>query len=355
MSRFLNRQLQPMKAYTPGEQPSGRTFIKLNTNESPYPPSPAVIRAVNEALLNDLRLYSSLTGSPLREALAEQLGVEADQVVVANGSDEILALAMYAFGERGVTYPDVTYGFYQVWADFYGLKRRVVRLTGDFTIRPEDFHRNEAMVLLANPNAPTGIALELDALREIARKNPDHIVLIDEAYIAFGAESALPLIDEFENVLIVRTFSKSHALAGARLGYAVGNEALIRDLDKVRFSFHPYNVNALSAHLGAAAIADRAYYDDLSKKIIAARAYTMEALTGMGFEALDSSANFIFARHPMLYGDAYVQKLRERGILVRRFDGERIADFARITIGTISQMERVVSETRDILREENYL
>ena len=352
MSRFLRPAYQSMKAYVPGEQPRIANLIKLNTNESPFPPAPEVIEAVNRSEVERLRLYSDPSLRGLREAIAVRHNLDVVQVTAGNGSDEILAFAFLAFGADGAVFPDITYGFYPVWARLFGMETTVVPLADDFTIDVSDYLADNRMPVIANPNAPTGIALPLEAIERIVRANPNHVVIVDEAYVEFGAQSAVELIAQYGNLLVARTFSKSHALAGARIGYAMGHPALIEDIERVRNSFHPYNVNRLSLLAGAAAMRADTYYVDCREKIINTRAYTAAALAELGFESLPSQANFLFARHPKINGGAYYRALRERGILVRHFDLPRIKDYNRITIGTMDDMRALISATREILEAD---
>ena len=252
MSRYLSERLQALAPYVPGEQPKVK-LIKLKTNESPFPPAPGVKEAV-AAAAGTLQLYNDLAATKLTRLLAETYGLKENQITVSNGSDEILAFAFQAFGGHGLVFPDITYGFYPVWAELYGLDAKIIPLDADFSIDISDYQGNDRCIVIANPNAPTGKALPLSALKEIAEKNPDQVVIVDEAYVDFGGESALALVPEFDNVLVVRTFSKSRQLAGARLGFAMGSATLIDDLNRVRFSFHPYNVNSLTQAAGAAAL-----------------------------------------------------------------------------------------------------
>ena len=348
MSRFLSERLQTLEAYVPGEQPRVK-LIKLNTNESPFPPAPGVKEAV-AAAADSLQLYNDLAAAKLTRLLAETYSLNENQITVSNGSDEILAFAFQAFGGHGLVFPDITYGFYPVWANLYGLDAKVIPLDKDFNIDISDFRGNDRCIVIANPNAPTGKALPLSAVKEIAERNPDQVVIVDEAYVDFGGESALALVPEFDNVLVVRTFSKSRQLAGARLGFAMGQAALIDDLNRVRFSFHPYNVNTLTQAAGTAALQQTAYYESCRQAIMDTRAWTAEQLQRLGFKVLDSKANFVFASAPGMSGGEYQKKLRERSILIRHFDLPRIRDFTRITIGTKAQMEALVQATKEILK-----
>ncbi len=350
----MSERYASLKAYVPGEQPRDRSYIKLNTNESPYPPAPQVIEALDCKEVEDLRLYSDPECKYLREALAKQYGVAPKNVMVGNGSDELLSFAFMAFSDRnrGVSYPDISYGFYPVFADVHGITKRGIPLRSDFSICAEDYYNSGTMIVIANPNAPTGICLSVEDIENIVKANPDNVVLIDEAYIDFGGESCIPLTAKYDNLLVVQTYSKSRSLAGARLGYAVGNEELIADLDRLRNSTNPYNVNRLTLRAGTAALQGQAYYDRNNIEIIQSREYTGDIINNMGFELTDSKANFIFARHPRLSGKELYQGLRERGILVRHFDKPRIADFVRISVGTREQMDLLIISLKEMLADE---
>ncbi len=348
MSRFLCKQAQGLKAYVPGEQPKIQNLIKLNTNESPFPPAPGVKEAVEKAA-ESLQLYNDLSAAKLTRLLADTYGVKASQVFCGNGSDEVLAFAFQAFGGHGLVYPDITYGCYAVWTGLYHLDAKIIPLKEDYSIDPADYRGNDRCVVIANPNAPTGMALPLSAVAEIAGNNPDQVVIVDEAYVDFGADSAVTLLGEYENILVVRTFSKSRQLAGARLGFAIGSEELIQDLNLIRFSFHPYNVNSLTQAAGTAALEQPEYFEACRQSIIDTRAWTKEELEQLGFRVLDSKANFLFASAPGMSGAEYQRKLRERNILIRYFDQPRIRDFVRITIGSRDQMERLIEATKELL------
>ena len=348
MSRFLSGQNRGLKAYVPGEQPKIRNLIKLNTNESPFPPAPGVMEAVKHAA-SSLQLYNDLSASKLTGMLAAACGVKEKQVFCGNGSDEVLAFAFQAFGGGGVAFPDITYGCYQVWAGLYHLDAKAVPLEEDFTIDPARYRDCGRCVVIANPNAPTGVALPLNAIAEIAKSNPDQAVIVDEAYVDFGAESAVKLLPEYENLLVVRTFSKSRQLAGARLGFALGSEEMIADLNLIRYSFHPYNVNSLTQAAGAAALEDPEYFERCRNAVIETRTWTKTQLEGLGFRVLDSKANFLFAAAPGMRGAYYQRKLREKNILIRYFDGDRVRDFTRITIGSQEQMEKLIVATKELL------
>ena len=296
-----------------------------------------------------LQLYSDLSALKLRTLLAESCGVQPDQVTVSNGSDEILAFAFQAFGDCGLAFPDITYGFYPVWAALYGLDARIVPLDQDFRVRAADYYGCGRTVVLANPNAPTGIALPLAEIARIAETNRDNVVIVDEAYVDFGAESAVKLLKDHENILVTRTFSKSRQMAGARLGFAVGSRELIGDLDRVRYSFHPYNVDSMTQAAGAAALMQPDYFEACRKSTMETRAWTRDQLEGIGFSVLPSKANFLFAKPPKISGKACQDALRERNILVRRFDLPRVKDYLRITIGSKEQMNALIRALKEMI------
>jgi histidinol-phosphate aminotransferase len=338
--------------YVPGEQPRGG-FIKLNTNESPYPPPPSVRAALSGAAAT-LNLYSDPDGAALRGKLAAYHGVSADNIVLGNGSDETLAFAFQAFFEApgGVWFPDVTYGLYKVLASLYGIPYREIPVGDTLEIRPGDYAGAGAGIVLASPNAQTGLALSEGDIRQIVESNHDNIVVVDEAYADFHGAGVIPLTREYRNLLVTRTYSKSRFMAGARLSYAVGDTALIADIDSVRRSFNPYNVNSMTLAAGEAALDESAYYRERWEMIIQTREKTAERLRSLGFELTESSGNFLFARHPGASGKELFGRLRERGILVRRFDEPaRIADRLRITVGTGEQMSALTDALESILTE----
>ena len=352
MSRFLAERYAHLEAYTPGEQPTDMKYIKLNTNESPFPPSPGVIRAISEQSVRELRLYSDPDCGILRRTIAQHFGFDKQNVFVSNGSDDILNFSFMAFcdGTRcGVAFPEISYGFYQVYADLYGVDAKRIALEEDFSIRVEDYCGNDRTVVIANPNAPTGIALSREQIERIVASNPDHVVLIDEAYVDFGGESALELVKRYDNLLVVRTFSKSYSLAGARLGFAIGHPDLIADLEKIKYSTNPYNINRLTLLAGTAAIEENDYYMENCKEIIRNRSYLTDALRAMGFTVLPSCANFIFAKSDAIGGEELYLALKARGILIRHFTKEKIKDYNRITIGTIEEMHALTDAIREIL------
>ncbi len=349
MSGFLDPKFQTLEAYTPGEQPRDMQYIKLNTNESPYPPAPRVVQALTREQGQLLRLYPDPTGQALKERLARLYGVAAENVFLGNGSDEILNFAFLAYGAKGVVFPDISYGFYQVYADLYGLERESIPLKEDFSLDCRDYCGKGKLVVIANPNAPTGMAVSPEQIRQILLSNPDAVVLIDEAYVDFGGETCLPLIREYPNLLVVRTFSKSRCLAGGRLGYAFAQPELIRDLEKLKYSTNPYNINRLTLALGQATVDADEYYRDICEKIVESRRWTAGQLEALGFQVLPSQANFLFARSQAVDGEALYQQLKKRGILVRHFTAPRICQYNRITIGTQAQMEAFLDAVKEIL------
>ena len=351
MSTFFSSYLANLSPYTPGEQPQDKKYVKLNTNESPYPPSPGVAAVLNSQEAADLRLYSDPECKELKKALAGYYGVAPENVYVGNGSDEALNFAFlaYATDGRGVAFADITYGFYPVFADLYHIPVQIVPLKADFSLDPKDYYGLNKTIVIANPNAPTGLALSRGEMEGIIKANPDSVVVVDEAYVDFGAESCVALTKQYSNLLVVQTYSKSRSMAGARLGYAIGNAELIRDLETVKFSTNPYNVNRLTLKAGAAAIAQQDYYTENCKKIMDTRAYTKEQLEKLGFTVLDSKSNFLFAKKPGVDGGAIYRGLKDRGVLVRHFDKDPIRDYNRITIGTREQMDILLSKLEELL------
>lgn len=349
MSRYLKASYEQMEAYTPGEQPRDMDYIKLNTNESPFPPAPAVVDAMTAEQVELLRLYSDPTGKALKEKLAGLYGVESENIFLSNGSDDILNFAFMAYGENGALFPDITYGFYPVFGELHRVDFEEKPLNADFTVNKEDYLNQNKLIVIANPNAPTGISMDTDAIEEILKSNPDGVVLIDEAYVDFGGKSVYPLIEKYENLLVVRTFSKSRCLAGGRLGYAIAPKALIADLEKIKYSTNPYNINRLTLLLGEKTVEAEAYYQEKCQEIARVREKTAAELKALGFEVLPSDANFIFARTPAMDGETLYLELKKRGILVRHFTKEKIKDFNRITIGTEAQMMKLIETVKEIL------
>lgn len=353
MSRYLKQNYQELEAYVPGEQPRDMEYIKLNTNESPFPPAPQVAAAMTVEQVELLRLYSDPTCKALKDKLAALYGVQPENIYVGNGSDELLEFAFMAFSQDGVLFPDITYGFYTVFGDLFRADYQQIPLKDDFSVDYRDYCGKNKMVVIANPNAPTGLSIPVWQIEEILKSNPNHVVLIDEAYVDFGGESCYPLIDKYDNLLVVRTFSKSRCLAGGRLGYAIGPTALIADLEKLKFSTNPFNVNRLSMVLGEATVDAEAYYQEKCREIIIIREETTCQLREMGFEVLPSQGNFVFARSEKIGGEALYLELKKRGILVRHFNGQRIKEFNRITIGTADQMGKFIKTVREIVMGES--
>lgn len=354
MSRFLDSRLNCLSPYVPGEQPRniGR-LIKLNTNENPYPPGDKVKSALASADCDQLRLYPDPDTTALIAAAAQVYGVKHSQILPGNGSDELLAFCFQAFGEQGFAFPDISYGFYQVWADLYGTHYTQIPLHSDLTIAVDDYAWQTGTIIIANPNAPTGLALPLADIRHLLEQDKDRLVIVDEAYVDFNEENALPLLAEYSNLLIIRTLSKGYSLAGARIGLAIGSDDIIDDLRRIKFSFNPYNINRLSLLAGEAALLDQAYFQQCRRRVIASRQRLQTALRELGFTVPDSRANFLFAgRHPRITAAEYYQALREAGVLVRYFSAPRINDFVRISIGTEDDTEELINITRVILKGE---
>ncbi len=350
MSRFLNPRFDDLEAYVPGEQPQDTEYIKLNTNESPYPPSPEVIKRISPEEVSKLNLYPDPGGQVLKEKIAALYDVKPENIFLANGSDEALDFSFMAFcdKEHGVVYPDITYGFYPVFAALHGIPAEEIPLKEDFSLDWRDYLNTGKTVVIANPNAPTSLSIPVSGIEEILKSDPDNVVLIDEAYVDFGGESAVPLIKEYDNLLVTQTFSKSRSMAGARLGFAIGAKDLIDDLEKIKYSTNPYNINRLSLAAGEAAIDSNGYYMDNVNRIIETRDETARELKSLGFEVFDSKTNFLFVRKDGIPGEDLYTGLKDRGILVRYFDRERIRDFVRISVGTPDQMEKLVSAISDI-------
>ena len=353
MSRFLSPEAARLAPYTPGEQPQDQPYIKLNTNESPFLPSPQVVEALSREEVEKLYLYSDPTCARLVGALARRYKLQPENVLPANGSDEVLAFAFRAFCGQGrpVAYPDITYSFYRSQAALFGLDARMIPLREDFTLHVEDYLDFPGTIVIANPNAPTGIAVPRSHIQQLLEADPDRVVIVDEAYVDFGAESCVPLIPRYDNLLVTQTMSKSRSLAGGRVGYALGSGELIAALNRVKYSFNPYNVNRLSILAGAAAVEDDEYFQACTAAIRETRTRTAAALEELGFSVLPSSANFVFARHGRLSGRELYETLKENGILVRWFDADRIRDFIRITIGSRQQMAALVEQLTRLLED----
>ena len=339
--------------YTPGEQPKLSDVTKLNTNENPYPPAPAV-RAILDGFDTALmRKYPDPNAQVLVDAIAKAYGVGREQVFVGVGSDDVISMAFMTFfnGNLPILFPDVTYSFYDVWADVYRIPYKQLPLTEDFRIEPKDYTIPNGGIIFPNPNAPTGVLESLDTIEEIIRANPDSIVIIDEAYIDFGGVSALSLLDKYENLLVVQTFSKSRSMAGMRIGFAIGSEKLIRYMNDVKFSVNSYTMNQLTLLCGAAAVEDDAYFRETTAKIAATREDAKKRLSALGFTFPDSYSNFIFAKHKTADAGMIFEKLKERRIFVRYWNKPRISQHLRITIGTPEEMERLYAALTEILTE----
>lgn len=351
MKRYWSKHIQNVVPYTPGEQPREGKFIKLNTNECPYPPSPKVMEAIRAAGGEGLRLYPDPECLDLRAAIAQREGLDVNQVFCGNGSDEILAFAFQAFfdPDREVVFPRITYSFYPVYTDFFGLNRREVPMNSDFTDPIELLCGNNGGVVLANPNAPTGIAVGLDTVEKLLKANPDVVVIVDEAYVDFGADSAVGLISRYPNLLVVQTASKSRALAGLRVGWAMGNAGLIDGLRCVRDSINSYTVDRLAQAGAAAAIRDEAYFQSVRRRVMDTRRRTEQTLKEKGFTVLPSQANFLFVSYPGRDGRALLDGLRERGLLVRWWGRPEIRDWLRISVGTDQEMEALTAALEELV------
>ena len=354
MSRFFTEKFVALTPYTPGEQPRDMQYVKLNTNESPFPPSPGVKMAV-EAASGNLQLYSDPECGKIRSKLAQLYGVEPEQVIVTNGSDEVLNFAFMAFADDAhpLAFADITYGFYPVFAQLNGIPYEQIPLKADFSIDPEDYIGIHKTIVIANPNAPTGLAMPLSDIERILQSNPDNVVIVDEAYVDFGAESAVKLVDRYDNLLVTQTFSKSRSMAGARLGFGIGNAKLIADLNTLRYSTNPYNVNSMTEAAGVAALEEQDYYDENCKTICRNRSYTEKALKELDFEVIPSMTNFVFAKANWIGGEALYRELKKRGVLVRHFGKDRIRDYNRITVGTMQQMQKLINTIREIREEQS--
>ncbi|HOP11464.1 MAG TPA: histidinol-phosphate transaminase [Oscillospiraceae bacterium] len=348
--KYLNSKLKNLVPYVPGEQPADMDrLMKLNTNECPFPPSPKVIEAVNAEAVSRLRLYSDPTCRKLVEAIAAFEDVKPENIFAGNGSDEILSFVFHGFCENGAAFADITYGLYPVLCQMFGVAGTVVPLKDGFSLDPADYADLSETVVIANPNAPTGMALPLDGIRKLMK--PGRLTVVDEAYVDFGADSAVELLKEYDNLLVVKTFSKSRSLAGGRIGYAVGSKELIADLNMLKYSFNPYNINSLSIIAGVEAVKDVEYFEECRAKIIQNREMLTAGLRELGFTVLDSKANFVFAKPSGMSGKECFDALRENGILVRRFDKPRINDFLRITVGDEAQTAKFLETMRKIVRK----
>ncbi len=353
MSRYFSRKYEKLIPYTPGEQPEEKKYIKLNTNESPFPPSDRAREYANEAA-KSLNLYPDPECRELNKKMADTLKVDEDQILMTNGSDEILNFAFMAFcdNDHKAVFPDITYGFYSVFAQLNNVPYEQIPLKDDFTIDINDYIGINKTIFIANPNAPTAIFLKPEEIEKILASNPDNVVVIDEAYVDFGAKSCVPLINKYDNLLVTQTFSKSRSMAGARLGFGVASKEIIKDLNTVKYSTNPYNINKMTMAAGLGTLEDEEYTINNCKRIIENREYTKNELLRLGFELTDSSTNFVFAKHPKIDAKRLYLELKEKEILVRHFDKERISSYNRITIGTHEEMETLVNTLKSILEEK---
>ncbi len=353
MSRYMSSRFDSLEAYVPGEQPQDMVYVKLNTNESPFPPAPAVLAALQGGEVERLNRYPDPEGRLLRERLAEMYGVEYENVFLANGSDELLSFAFLAFCDRTrpVAYPNISYGFYPVYANLYQIPYTEISLREGFVLDPKDYCGLGKNIVIANPNAPTGRAIPVSDIEEIVRTNLDHVVLVDEAYVDFGGKSCLPLIGKYDNLLVCQTFSKFRSLAGGRLGFALASRGLIEDLEKIKYSTNSYNINRLTTAAALATLDSNSYYVANSRKIQDNRTYTGEKLDALGFETLPSLANFIFTRCSWMEGGALYRALKAKGVLVRHWERAEIRDWCRVTIGTREEMDIFLDRVREIRKE----
>lgn len=352
MSRFFSDKYRALTPYTPGEQPQDKRYIKLNTNESPFPPSEKAVALAAEAAAR-LQLYPDPQSAELTAKVAAMCGVSPDEVLLTNGSDDILNFAFMAFCDDAhpAAFPDITYGFYSVFAVCNRVPYTEIPLGDDLTVNVDDYLGIGKTIFLANPNAPTGIVLPRDTIERIVQSNPDSVVVVDEAYVDFGGESCVPLIHKYDNLLVTQTFSKSRSMAGARLGFGVGCAALIQDLNTLKYATNPYNINRMTAAAGLGVLADDAYTRQNCAAVMDNRAYTMRELRRLGFAMTDSASNFVFACHEAIGGADLYRELKNRGILVRHFDAPRLAAYNRITIGSREEMEQFVRTVETILEE----
>lgn len=364
MSRFLNERYAAMKPYVPGEQPQDKRYVKLNTNESPFPPSPAVLAALNGEEVAKLNLYSDPTAKVLVDAIAARFdrisregggkGIKPSQVFVGNGSDEVLAFCFQAFcgKDKGMACPEIGYGFYPVFCEIFGIKFNPVPLREDFSIDIKAFEGIKDNITIANPNAQTGIYIPVSDIKTLLSADKDRLVIIDEAYCDFGGESALGLLDEFDNLIVVQTMSKSRQLAGGRVGFAIASEAIVEDLNKMKFSFNPYNLNRLSILAGAAAISDEEYFEMTTSAVKAERERLKKTLAELGFYVTPSLANFVLAAHPKIGGKELYLALKEKGVLVRFLSDEALKPYVRITVGSKEQNDALTDAIKQIIKEK---
>ena len=350
MSRFFTESLKALQPYVPGEQPQDMQYIKLNTNESPFPASPKAVAAINGEEVSRLYLYSDPDCKALIAAIAKRYGLQPEQVTVGNGSDEVLWFALRAFCDENtpLAYNDITYGCYKTWCSMLNVPSKILPLQEDYSVDLSLYRGLDSTIMITNPNAPTGLCLSTAQIEEVLQQHPDHVVIVDEAYVDFGGQSCVGLIDKYDNLLVVQTCSKSRSLAGARLGFAMGNAELISDLNRIKFSFNPYNVNRLTCLAGIAAMEDEEYFQTCTRTVAQTREKTAAALKTMGFTLTDSKANFLFAESSRIPGGELYRKLKKKGILVRHFDKPRLENRLRITVGSEQQMEALLTALKEL-------
>ena len=354
MSRFMRKEYDSIVPYTPGEQLNDKKYIKLNTNESPFPASPKVLEVLNSDLINSLYLYSDPKLKKIKQAIADFYSVTPEQIFVGNGSDDVIAFAFMAFGGLGGDFccPDITYSFYPVFADLFKVNLEQIPLKDDFSVDANDYIGKNKNIIIANPNAPTGLALTHEEIELIVKTNPDNVVIIDEAYSDFSeGTSVIDLVDKYDNLIVTQTFSKSRSLAGLRVGFSVSSKILADDLEKLKYSFNPYNVNTLSVEAAAVAIADREYYEKTIAETVKIREFTKSELAKRGFTLTDSKSNFVFAKTDKIPSSELYEELRKRGVLIRYFNSPRISDYFRMSMGTMEQMEKVIEIIDEIIKE----
>lgn len=351
MSKFWSPLTASLVPYVPGEQPKDKAYIKLNTNENPYPPSPRVIEAITAAANADLRLYPDPTCEGLVQAAAKYYGLPAQQVFVGNGSDEILAFAFAAFFDpaKKILFPDITYSFYKVYAKLYGLQTELIPLDEQFNVQVDQFHSDNGGIIIPNPNAPTAQLISLKKIKTLLDNNPNQAVIIDEAYIDFGGQSAVQLIQQYPNLLVVQTLSKSRSLAGLRVGFAFGSEELIEGLNRIKNSFNSYTLDRLALAGAIASFEDDAYFKETTTKVIHTRERVADQLLALGFKVTESKANFVFISHPSIAAEGIFKQLREKGVLVRYFAQPRIDEYLRVSIGTDDEMDAFVRAVQEIV------
>ncbi|MBQ1663170.1 MAG: histidinol-phosphate transaminase [Clostridia bacterium] len=354
MSKYFSSKFASLEPYVPGEQPQDMSYVKLNTNESPFDPPKEVVPVIRDAARN-IRLYSDPESAELRQAIADYYGLEPENVMATNGSDEALNYAFMAFcdEEHPIVFPEITYGFYPVIATLNNIPFETISLREDYTIDSRDYEGINKNICIANPNAPTGIAMALEEIEQIVRTNPDNIIIIDEAYVDFGARSAVPLLYRYDNLLVTQTFSKSRSLAGGRLGFILGAKDLIADMNTLRNASNPYNINRMTAKAGIVTLRENTYFRNSCQAIQFNRRYTSRALAALGFEILPSSANFLFVRSDRIGGEELYRKLKEKGVLIRHFSDPKISDWNRVTIGTKVQMDIFLAKVEEIFVEQD--